>query len=168
MFKLAFAEVSKGKGVVRGVEDGEANLRVLMGGKAKDGFVEPTIIEASLDDKQAREEIFGPVLCAMTFDDTDLDRNPANFQPLTPLTFLERAAEVYPDRVLAIDPGSVGTPLDGVATKEPAFGLPATWIPADQRDSAAAAGFTAADMLAVLQQYTKFPIPQNLPLDIAE
>jgi fatty-acyl-CoA synthase len=29
--------------------------------------------------------------------DIDLDRNPANFQPLTPLTFLERAATVFPD-----------------------------------------------------------------------
>jgi 3-(methylthio)propionyl---CoA ligase len=29
--------------------------------------------------------------------DTDLDRNPANYQPLTPLTFLERAASVFPD-----------------------------------------------------------------------
>ena len=28
--------------------------------------------------------------------DKDLDRNPANFQPLTPLTFLERAASVFP------------------------------------------------------------------------
>ena len=28
--------------------------------------------------------------------DIDLDRNPANFQPLTPLAFLERAAAVYP------------------------------------------------------------------------
>jgi fatty-acyl-CoA synthase len=28
--------------------------------------------------------------------DTDLDRNPANFQPLTPLAFLERAASVFP------------------------------------------------------------------------
>src|SRR3954454_5091769 len=28
--------------------------------------------------------------------DVDLDRNPANFQPLTPLMFLERAASVYP------------------------------------------------------------------------
>jgi fatty-acyl-CoA synthase len=27
---------------------------------------------------------------------TDLDRNPANYQPLTPLTFLERAATVFP------------------------------------------------------------------------
>ncbi|MGZ3411676.1 MAG: acyl-CoA synthetase [Xanthobacteraceae bacterium] len=29
--------------------------------------------------------------------DIDLDRNPANFQPLTPVTFLERAATVFPD-----------------------------------------------------------------------
>src|SRR3954451_13314238 len=29
--------------------------------------------------------------------DIDLDRNPANFQPLTPLNFLERAASVFPD-----------------------------------------------------------------------
>src|SRR5688572_6991022 len=28
--------------------------------------------------------------------ETDLDRNPANFQPLTPLTFLERAGSVFP------------------------------------------------------------------------
>ena len=31
--------------------------------------------------------------------DRDLDRNAANFQPLTPLTFLERAAAVFPDRL---------------------------------------------------------------------
>jgi len=29
--------------------------------------------------------------------DTDLPRNAANFQPLTPLSFLARAAQVYPD-----------------------------------------------------------------------
>src|SRR5262245_23025540 len=34
--------------------------------------------------------------------DTDLDRNPANFQPLTPLTLLERAASVFPDQVAII------------------------------------------------------------------
>lgn len=33
---------------------------------------------------------------------TDLDRNPANFQPLTPLTFLERAAQVFPDHTAII------------------------------------------------------------------
>jgi fatty-acyl-CoA synthase len=34
--------------------------------------------------------------------DIDLDRNAANFQPLTPLTFLARAAEVYPDATAII------------------------------------------------------------------
>jgi fatty-acyl-CoA synthase len=34
--------------------------------------------------------------------DIDLDRNPANFQPLTPLSFLERAAAVFPDRTAII------------------------------------------------------------------
>ena len=34
--------------------------------------------------------------------DTDLDRNPANFQPLTPLGFLERAAAVFPSHTAII------------------------------------------------------------------
>jgi fatty-acyl-CoA synthase len=34
--------------------------------------------------------------------DTDLDKNPANYQPLTPLSFLERAAGVHPDRIAVI------------------------------------------------------------------
>ena len=34
--------------------------------------------------------------------DRDLDRNPANFQALTPLTLLERAAEVFPDRLAIV------------------------------------------------------------------
>ncbi len=32
----------------------------------------------------------------------ELDRNPANFQPLTPLTFLERAASVFPNHTAII------------------------------------------------------------------
>ena len=34
--------------------------------------------------------------------DLDLPKNPANYRPLTPLTFLERAADVYPDHVAII------------------------------------------------------------------
>ena len=33
---------------------------------------------------------------------TGLDRNPANYQPLTPLTFLERAATVFPDHTAIV------------------------------------------------------------------
>jgi fatty-acyl-CoA synthase len=39
---------------------------------------------------------------AATPYDTDLDKNPANFQPLTPLTLLERAAATFPDQTAII------------------------------------------------------------------
>ncbi|MDA5558766.1 aldehyde dehydrogenase [Shimia sp. MMG029] len=39
---------------------------VVMGGKAQDGFVEPTILEVTPHRKQAQEEIFGPVLSVLT------------------------------------------------------------------------------------------------------
>ncbi len=38
----------------------------------------------------------------MSAYDRDLDRNPANHQPLTPLQFLERAASTFPDRTAII------------------------------------------------------------------
>src|SRR5205814_6941586 len=42
--------------------------------------------------------------CAVTLTpyDIDLDRNAANFQPLTPLSFLERSAAVFPDHTAII------------------------------------------------------------------
>ena len=38
----------------------------------------------------------------MSIYNTDLDKNAANYQPLTPLTFLARSAAVYPDQVAII------------------------------------------------------------------
>jgi fatty-acyl-CoA synthase len=38
----------------------------------------------------------------MSIYDTDLPKCPANYQPLTPLSFLQRSAQVYPDRVAII------------------------------------------------------------------
>src|SRR5689334_17630323 len=34
--------------------------------------------------------------------DLGLDRNPANYVPLSPLSFLRRTAQIYPDRVAVI------------------------------------------------------------------
>ena len=34
--------------------------------------------------------------------DTDLDRNPANYQPLTPLTYLSRSALIFPDHAAIV------------------------------------------------------------------
>ena len=40
----------------------------------------------------------------------DLDQNPANYQPLTPLSFLERAADVFPE-FTAIIHGNLEGPM---------------------------------------------------------
>ncbi|WAJ40061.1 flagellar biosynthesis protein FlhA [Pseudomonas sp. GOM7] len=59
-------------------------------------------------------------------------------------------AEVYPDRELAINPGQVFGPLNGVAAKDPAFGLEAVWIDPSQRDQAQSLGYTVVDASTVV------------------
>lgn len=50
----------------------EKGQKIVLGGKAKDGFVEPTIIDvADRDAKVVREEIFGPVLTVLTVESYD-------------------------------------------------------------------------------------------------
>lgn len=54
--------------------------------------------------------------------------------------------EVLPGHVLAIDPGTARKGLvQGIATKEPAFGLPALWIPETGREQAQMSGYTVVD-----------------------
>ena len=59
-------------------------------------------------------------------------------------------AEVYPDRELAINPGQVFGPLNGIAAKDPAFGLEAVWIDPSQRDQAQSLGYTVVDASTVV------------------
>ena len=59
-------------------------------------------------------------------------------------------AEVYPDRELAINPGQVFGPLNGIAARDPAFGLEAVWIEASQRDQAQSLGYTVVDASTVV------------------
>ncbi|MEQ1679409.1 MAG: flagellar biosynthesis protein FlhA [Nitrospira sp.] len=55
-------------------------------------------------------------------------------------------ADVLPGHLLAIDPGTGQRGLvQGIATKEPAFGLPALWVPEDAREQAQMAGYTVVD-----------------------
>ena len=58
--------------------------------------------------------------------------------------------EAYTGQFLAINPGRVAGTLSGTVTKDPAFGLPATWIDASQRDQAQAYGYTVVDASTVV------------------
>src|SRR5690242_1679598 len=66
-----------------------------------------------------------------------------------------RGAEVAQGRILAghqlaMDPGDAVGQLAGVATTEPAFGIPATWIPDGAQAEAEALGFTVVDRESVI------------------
>ena len=58
--------------------------------------------------------------------------------------------ELHPDRELALDPGRVFGPLEGIPGKDPAFGLDAVWIPSAQRAHAESLGYTVVDASTVV------------------
>ena len=58
---------------------------------------------------------------------------------------LRGRGQSYSGKELAINPGYITTPIDGIATKEPAFGLDAVWIEPSQRDRARTLGYTVVD-----------------------
>ena len=71
--------------------------------------------------------------------------------------------ELYPERHLAIDPGTAKVAIEGSPTREPAFGLPAWWIPAEGCDPAAAAGYTVVDATTALSTHLSETIRAFLP-----
>lgn len=58
--------------------------------------------------------------------------------------------QLYLDSFLAMDPGNVEKPVAGIKTIEPAFGLPAVWIPGSRKENAEMMGYTVVDTLSVL------------------
>lgn len=58
--------------------------------------------------------------------------------------------EILVDHYLALDSGDVTTPIEGIDTVEPAFGLPAKWISEDKKIMADVAGYTLIDPVSVM------------------
>lgn len=59
-------------------------------------------------------------------------------------------SEVRPEQSLAINPGQVFGKLEGVQTKDPAFGLEATWVDEGNKDQAQTMGYTVVDASTVV------------------
>lgn len=55
------------------------------------------------------------------------------------------SGELFVDRLLAIDPGNLSRNIEGIETREPAYGLPAVWINQEQKDEAQLMGYTVVD-----------------------
>ncbi len=58
--------------------------------------------------------------------------------------------ELKPDCFLAMDPGNTSLKIDGIPTKEPAFGLDALWITKMQKEDAEISGYTVVDIPTVV------------------
>jgi flagellar biosynthesis protein FlhA len=58
--------------------------------------------------------------------------------------------EVEPDKYLALDTGSIRERVEGVPTKDPAFGLNALWIDEANKDRAKLNGYTVVDVPTVI------------------
>ena len=72
-------------------------------------------------------------------------------------------AEIQPDRELALDPGGALGPLDGIAGKDPAFGLDAVWIQPHQRAHAESIGYTVVDPATVVATHLSHLIREHAP-----
>lgn len=79
----------------------------------------------------------------------NLDLMPNAYQ-LTLMGVGVAQGEVYPEKELAINPGQVFGPLEGIKTLDPAFGLEAVWIDPTEKDKAQTLGYTVVDASTVV------------------
>lgn len=63
------------------------------------------------------------------------------------------SGEIYPDKFLAMDSGLVSEEIDGIKTKEPAFGLDAIWIDESAKEDAIIKGYTTVDPSTVISTH---------------
>ncbi len=73
------------------------------------------------------------------------------------------SAEILVDHFLAMDPGNARSKIHGIETREPAFNLPAIWIPAAQKEEAMLAGYTVVDPATVIATHLTEVFKRQLP-----
>ncbi len=69
--------------------------------------------------------------------------------------------EIKVGRELAINPGQVYGELQGIPTREPAFGLEAVWIETSQRDVARTLGYTVVDASTAIATHLNKVLREN-------
>ena len=69
--------------------------------------------------------------------------------------------EIFPDRYLAMNPGGISDTLQGILTKDPAFGLESYWITDEEKDRAEMLGYTVVDAISVLSTNLQETLKKN-------
>ena len=90
----------------------------------------------------------------------NLNLNPAQYRLM--IKGVEAAAtELMVNHYMAMDPGGVAQEIEGIKTVEPAFNLPALWIPMDKEEEAKFAGYTVVDNSTVIATHLTEIIRSN-------
>ncbi len=61
--------------------------------------------------------------------------------------------EIHTERFLAMNPGDIPDPLNGIPTQDPAFGMQSFWITNEEKDRAEMLGYTVVDGISVLSTH---------------
>ena len=69
--------------------------------------------------------------------------------------------EIMPENYLAMETEPVANKINGIEVQEPAFGMPAIWIPASSRDKAEMSGYTVVDPCTVIATHLTEIIRKN-------
>jgi flagellar biosynthesis protein FlhA len=69
--------------------------------------------------------------------------------------------ELFPDLYLAMNSGMASGELDGIQTKDPAFGQPAVWVTSMERERAEIQGYTVVESAAVLATHLQEELKKN-------
>ncbi|MFS8573036.1 MAG: flagellar biosynthesis protein FlhA, partial [Clostridia bacterium] len=69
--------------------------------------------------------------------------------------------ELMPGHYLAMESGPVSKRVSGIETREPAFGLPALWIPEEAKEEAELAGYTVVDSPSIIATHLTEIIRSN-------
>ncbi len=102
---------------------------------------------------------FGFLVPAVHIRD-NLDLDPNSYQ-ISLMGVIVGTAQIRHDQELAINPGQVFGELEGTPTKDPAFGLDATWINQSQREQAQTLGYTVVDSATVLATHLSQILTNN-------
>jgi flagellar biosynthesis protein FlhA len=79
----------------------------------------------------------------------NLQLRPNQYQVLIKGTAVA-GGDLLPNHFLAMNPGTATVEIDGIPTKEPAFGLDAFWIKDEDKDKASLSGYTVVDLQTVV------------------
>ncbi|MCH8193110.1 MAG: flagellar biosynthesis protein FlhA [Planctomycetes bacterium] len=71
------------------------------------------------------------------------------------------AGSLEPNMFLAMDPGGVMSPVKGIETVEPVYGLPALWISPEDKEEAELSGYTVIDPESVFMTHLSESLRQH-------